>query len=322
MYSDVQRSNRYTRRLLDFIKCEYEIETGSVTPAKRGYYGETWRADATNNSYFIKLDYSAVHKTIYERSFPVVEHLHNHGIGFISRIVKAKEGSLFTSFAGAVLGVFDWIDGENIQNEQTKIAEYSILGKVYAVPPSGLSFSREEFSSASADLFFRQWDKLKITPDDSSKRILSIFEQHRERLTHRAERLAIFADRCKADTSHFYITHGDAGGNVIRNGDDFHLVDWDDPRLAPPERDAWFCLHLDWATTAFNETLRENGISYTLRPERLAYYCYHVFFFYLTEYMQTYFDIGNPTSSVSAALSEYFDCWIEEEIRYADNNYL
>ena len=317
MYSNIKRSAEYKRRLLEFVQCEYGMELTNITPAKRGYYGETWRLETVSRSYFLKLDYSP-HQAIYERSFPVVEYLRNYGAEFISRIAKTKEGELSARFDGAVLGVFDWIDGENVQNEQTKIAEYGILGKVYAVPVSGVPICRETFSSASADLFFSQWNRLKGIPDDSSKRILSIFEKFHERLTRRAERLSIFAGYCKSDTSHFYITHGDAGGNVIANSDDFFLVDWDDPRVAPPERDAWFCLYWDWAMTAFNDVLRANGINYTLRSERLAYYCYHSFFFYLTEYMQTYFDIDDTNGEIASELLKYFDGWIEEEIRYAD----
>jgi len=68
---------------------------------------------------------------------------------------------------------------------------------------------------------------------------------------------------------------------VIVSEGKYHIVDWDDPRLAPPERDAWFCMHWNWATAAFNKALRENGIEYALRIERMAYYCYQYFFFYL-----------------------------------------
>ena len=120
------------------------------------------------------------------------------------------------------------------------------------------------------------------------------------------------------DASHFYITHGDAGGNVMVSGGDYYIVDWDNPRLAPPERDAWFCMYWDWAMDAFNEALRANGVNYTLRPERLAYYCYHFFFYYLTEYMHTFFEIGDENGKLAEALSGYFNGWIEEEIRFAD----
>jgi hypothetical protein len=274
--------------------------------------------NAGNHSYFLKLDYSAAHQGIYERSFPIVEHLRNHGIGCISRIIKAKDGRLSVRYDGAVLGLFDWIEGENVENEKTKIAEYGILGKIYTVPANDLSICRDDFSTAGSDEFFRQLERLKRGTDDASLGVLAIINQYRDRLYHRAERLALFAERCKPDNSHFYITHGDAGGNVIVSENNYIIVDWDDPRLAPPERDAWFCLYWDWAMAVFNETLRVNGINYKLRPERLAYYCYHSFFFYLTEYMDSFFSIGDKEGTFSNVLTGFFNGWIENEIQFAD----
>lgn len=60
------------------------------------------------------------------------------------------------------------------------------------------------------------------------------------------------------------------------------MVDWDDALLAPPERDAWVMGFCDWARCLFQKSLRQQGIVYTLRPERLAYYGYYMFFFWLT----------------------------------------
>jgi len=82
---------------------------------------------------------------------------------------------LFSDFESAVLGVFEWIDGENIQNEQTKIAEYNILGKVYTVPTGGVPIMREDFSDKNADKFTEQRDALKnklllsLSEDDQCK---------------------------------------------------------------------------------------------------------------------------------------------------------
>jgi hypothetical protein len=188
------------------------------------------------------------------------------------------------------------------------------MAQVYTVPASGLSISREDFTEKSAELFFKQWNSL------GNPQILELFEDNRAKLEHRAERLKHFALLCQKDMTGFFITHGDAGGNIIINGDKFCIVDWDDPMLAPPERDAWFCLHWNWAMDIFNDALRQNGIYYTLRPERLAYYCYHSFFFYLTEYLTTFFEIGNRGGDMVQKLCAYFECWIEDEIKYADNN--
>ena len=304
MYSNVERSDEYKSRLLDFIRKKYGIGAFCITPAKRGFYGETWRLDASDASYFLKLVYPAAHRPVYKRSFQLIQHLCDHGISFISRIVKAVDGSLYTWFDGAILGVFDWIYGENIQNEKTKVQEYRMLAKVYSISPSSISIPREDFSGNSADRFYRLWDALH------DRQLRSLFEKNRAKIEHRAARLKRFSNLCRGDTADFFITHGDAGGNVIENGDRYFIVDWDDSIVAPIERDAWFCMAWEWAMTAWGDALRENGINYALRSERLAYYCYDFFFFYLNAYLDA--------STRAETVEEYTDGWIEESFMYAD----
>lgn len=311
MYSNVIRSDEYKEQLLNFIRHEYGIEATGIYPAKRGYYGETWKVLIPDRSYFLKLDYSAAHKRIYERSFPIVEHLCNHDNDFISRIIKTSDGKLSKRYDGAVLGMFEWIDGENIETDETKIPEYRMLAKVYTVPSFGTSIPRESFSGDSAAVFFEKWNAL------TDARICSIFENNRAKLEHRAKRLQHFANMCRDDTGGFVITHGDAGGNLLVNGDRHYLVDWDNPILAPPERDAWVMLcyqgKSEWANCVFHQALRQNGIGYTMRPERLAYYSYFTFFFYLNEYLA-----GFTRAETTREIEDYFDCWAEERIEYAD----
>ena len=308
MYSDVIRSDEYRQQLLDFIRQEYEIEGIGISSTKRGFYGETWKLSTTDDSYFIKTVYSAVHKPVYENSFPVIDRLNCYEIDFVSKIVKTSRGQLSTHFDGAVLGVFDWIEGENRQDDDTKIREYRMLAKVYTVPTAGLCIPKEDFSARSAEIFFAQWESLS-----SDLPICTLFERHRDRIEDRAKRLRLFSQRCKNDRSSFFITHGDAGGNYIVSKEKDYLVDWDNPMLAPPERDAWFCMQWDWARKAFHETLRQNGIDYSLRPERLAYYCYHMFFFYLNAYLDRFTHTG-----ITQGVEEYMDCWIEESFQFAD----
>ena len=304
MYSDIVRSDAYIHLLLDFIDREYGIEAAGIIPAKRGFYGETWRLRAESASYFLKLVYPAAHQVIYGRSFSVIQHLCGHGIDFISRIVKANDGSLFTRFDGALLGVFDWIDGENIETDETKIPEYQMLAKIYKVPAQGISISHEDFSCKTADKFFEQWNAMEVNE------VFLLFEKNRAKLAHGAERLKRLAELCRSDTTGFFITHGDAGGNLIVSGDQYFIVDWDNPIHAPPERDAWVMCCRDWARSAFQDALRQNGIMYTLRPERLAYYCYQFFFFYLTAFLDA--------SAQAGTIEEYLDHWIGESLAYAN----
>ena len=315
MHRNIQRDTVYINKLINFIRSEYNLMPNSITPAKRGFYGETWKMETPGYSYFIKLDYSAVHKGIYERSFPVMEHLHNHGIDFISRIVKTTDGKLSAQFDGAVFGVFDWIDGENIETDATKIPEYQMLAKIYTVPVQGLSIPSVDYSRKSADKFFTQWNRL----DDAQ--ICTLFEKNRAKLECRAERLKSFAKLCGRDTEPLFITHGDAGGNIIINGDKYYIVDWDEPILAPPERDAWNMLCYEgkeWAGCIFHKALRDNSISYTLRSERLAYFCYYYYFFYLTEYLD---NLAQLSDQHRMDLEPYFDGWADNRASYADKNF-
>lgn len=319
MYSNVVRDQQYTNRLLDCIRQEYQLSPTSIVSAKRGYYGETWSLHTAESSYFLKLDYSARHKAVYEASFPVVEHLCKNGIDFISKIVTTADGRLFTRFDGAVLGVFNWIDGELVQDERTKAAEYQMLAMVYNVSSEGLAIPREKFTTESADVMFAYLERLRQgDAGQTALQILALLEQNHEKLTHRAERLRLFAGRCASDQSHFFTTHGDAGGNIITDGEKFTLVDWDAPVLAPPERDAWFYFCWESDVKAFNNALRQNGVDYVLRPERMAYYCYHAFFLYLNQYLETYFDIGDRSMDIIEQMRDYFNCWIEQELQYAD----
>ncbi|NLG24131.1 MAG: hypothetical protein GX558_02170, partial [Clostridiales bacterium] len=107
---------RQTERLTDFLAREYAIAADGVAPAKRGYYGQTWRVDAGGHGYFVKIVALRSHQPVYRRSFPVIEHLNGRGVDFISKIVKASDGRLWADYGGATLGVFEWIDGANVQN--------------------------------------------------------------------------------------------------------------------------------------------------------------------------------------------------------------
>lgn len=93
-----------------------------------------------------------------------------------------------------------------------------------------------------------------------------------------------------------------------------YIVDWDEVMYAPLERDVWvMCCHA-WARELFDNTLREHGIAYQLRPERLAFYCYHMFFFYLDEFMECL-----PFWDMSERVQGYLeDGWIEERTLFAD----
>jgi len=307
MYGNVKRDKEYTARLLDFVKQKYGLDISDITPAKRGYYGETWRLD----NYFAKLDYS-YHKEVYRKSIPVVEFMCDAGIDSISRPVKSLEGHLCSDFEDAVLGLFYWIEGDNVQNYDSRTAEYRILSNVYSLPAGNLNIQRQRFDSSPADLFFELWGKLSYAP------LINVFKEYRANLENCRERLVLSSHKCAEFNGHFYITHGDAGSNIIKGKEKYYLVDWDGAVIAPPERDAWFYMHLDGEIEKFNDELKRKGINYAFRSERLAYACYRAYFEYLNNFMDTHFEIGNNAVRAESLKHDYFEGWLKPIVEFAD----
>ena len=78
---------------------------------------------------------------------------------------------------------------------------------------------------------------------------------------------------------------------------------------------AWVMCCKDWARDLFNTTLKKHSIPYTLRPQRLAFYCYHMFFLYLGEFLEDYQAYDNSESII-----EYLSgSWIDERTQFADS---
>lgn len=55
MHNTVLRDQGYMNRLKDAIWKQYGITAIDITPAKRGYYGETWKVRGNAGCYFFKL---------------------------------------------------------------------------------------------------------------------------------------------------------------------------------------------------------------------------------------------------------------------------
>lgn len=315
MHNRMPRDEEYMNRLKTALFRQYGIRTLEITPAKRGYYGETWKIRGDADCYFLKIDSFPFHQKKFRGGLSAIEYLCKNGIDFVGKIIKTREGGLCFNFDTALAGLFEWVDGENIETDETKVPEYQMLCKIYRLTKPGLENPTASFSDDSAVWFYEQWEALKKAPQTGANHlVLSTFACFSEEIAHCASRLSQLARRCQADNGDFYLTNGDAGGNFFTGNGRNYIFDWGEAMYAPTERDAWVMGCYDWARKLFNETLKENGILYELRPERLAFYCYHMYFFYLGEFMKVH-----PISDKSERIKDYFENgWIKSRIRFAD----
>lgn len=311
-YNREVRSVKYINTLCDFINDNYSMQITDIQPAKRGFYGETWKIITLNQAFFVKINYSKNNQDIYAQSFSIIEYLNNEGIDFISQIVKTKEGQLYTHFNKGILGVFQWIDGVNLEeiDDDIRIKEYKMLTKIYKVKPANISIPSEKFEGESGEQFFKVWEKM-----GESDLVSKHLEMYRPLLEHKAKRLSYFSKICKEDNTGFVITHGDSSRNIILGKEKYCIIDWDAPLCAPPERDAWLCLS-KWATDTFNSILKESDINYKLNTDRLSYYGCYSFFLYLKEFIDKYIyelDVANTISEID----ELINNWLMKECQYA-----
>ena len=187
-----------------------------------------------------------------------------------------------------------------------------MLCEIYPLTKSGFDIPTVDFSDDSTIRFYEKWEKLRALQINNAVTLL--FERNRENISHCASRLFYFASICKENMDDFYITHGDAGGNFFVSDGHNYIIDWDEVMYSPIERDAWVMCCYDWARELFNNTLMKNHIQYQLRPERLAFYCYHMFFHYLCEFAE-----DSTLHDNSKRIEDYFDNgWIEQRIKFAD----
>ena len=197
MRSEIIRGAAYQAQLKDFVGAVYGLRPRSLQPAKRGYYAETWKLEADEGRYFLKLDFLPHHQERFENSLAVMEALRSQGIDFIGRVIPTRLGALSARFGSAVLGVMDWIDGENVETDATKSKEYALLCRVYTLPQPACAMELLSFSDEMAERFYRLWEALKAAPSQGSNAVvLGMLDSRREQLARYARRLAKTAARC------------------------------------------------------------------------------------------------------------------------------
>lgn len=312
-----QREEGYKRRLMEELKRQYGIHPLRIVPAKRGFYGETWNVRGEEGSWFLKMDFLPFHQKRFQNSLTVMEYLCANGIDFIGTIIRTKDNQLSGRFDTAIMGLFEWVDGENVETNETKKPEYELLCNIYRLTRPGLPIPSAEFSDAAAVRFYKQWELLRqASGTDANLAVLSVLERFRGRIAHSASRLSELSRLCRRENCPLFLTHGDAGGNffVRAGGGKAYLFDWDEVMYAPLERDAWVMGCFDWARKLFDDTLRAYNISYQLRRERLAFYCYHMDFFYLGEML-----MKHQLCDTSEKIRKYLENgWTRSRMEFAD----
>jgi spectinomycin phosphotransferase len=197
--------------------------------------------------YFLKLR-SGV---LYETSVALPRFLHDQGVGHIIAPLATRTGYLWASLEAFKLILYPFVDGRNGYEVAMSDRHWRELATVLkcihslSLPAALRSRLRQETYSSrwrEIALAFLGWIEQDGFADPVATK-LAVFLKAKHTaildLVKRAERLG---QALQARSPAFVLCHSDIhAGNVLIDADGaFYLVDWDDPILAPKERDLMF----------------------------------------------------------------------------------
>lgn len=236
--------------VISCLNTNYGIEVATLTflPLGADMNASVYKAQTLDqSSYFVKLKRNH-HNDI---SVVVVELLQMAGIQQIIPPVKTIHGQLTQHIEDFTLIVYPFVEGQNGFSRNLTDNQWLSLGKMLRqvheidVPPSIQNKIRlEAYSSKWREIVRSLYIHIEAKPigDAVALKLLKFMKEETlaiRRLVDRAEQLG---KKIQNLSPKFVLCHSDIhAGNVLMDGNDtIYVVDWDDPIMAPKERDLMF----------------------------------------------------------------------------------
>jgi spectinomycin phosphotransferase len=247
----IEESPVSNQHIIDCLRDAYGIESALLTQLPWGadINASVYKAEAADNSiYFIKLRRGHNHKV----SVRVVELLEDAGIGQIIPIIKTAGGRSIQPIGDDfTLLVSPFVAWQNGLNRDLSDSQWRTLGKVIRKihtikVPLELQekIRRESYAFTWGETVRSLYRRIEFQPsnDEIAVKLALFMIEHKVtifRLIFTAEKLV---QQIRGQPSQFVLCHSDIhGGNVLMNENDgLYIVDWDDPIMAPKERDLMF----------------------------------------------------------------------------------
>lgn len=295
----IEKSPHSEQYIIDCLKINYgiDVETLTCLPFGADMDALVYKAQTHNKvSYFIKIKRGHDH----DISAIIIDFLYSAGVHHIIPTVKTIHGTSIQPIDAFTLSVSPFVHGKDGFSQDLTHNHWCTLGAVMRrihtidVSPSLQAKIRKESYTSKWRKAVRALYPLfdtEPTGDRVAVNLLTFMKTHRDtiyRIVDRAEELAHIA---KEQSAHYVLCHADLhGGNVFINDNDaLFIVDWDDPIMAPKERDLMFIgggVANVWNKT-FEKDLFYKGYGMTdINMTLLAYYRYERIVQDIAEYGQ------------------------------------
>ena len=272
-----------TGEIVEQVRRIYGLDTLHVALIAGRAHAEAavYRLDDHERSYFLKL-------TPDQRGAPspLARYLADSGISQVLAPLRTRDGQLAARLGDLQASLYPFVEGENGFQTPLKEDQWTALGSVVRaihdvkLPPPVREFMRKEAYSDAWRSKTRRY--LTLVPSEhpgdsvareliqllsSNRTIITMLVEHAEQLVPALRRRALPEVPC----------HGDLhAGNVLADGARaIVIVDWDDPVLAPKERDLMFVgggIGGAWNREEESAAFYRGYGAVTVDAEALAYY--------------------------------------------------
>lgn len=237
------------QHLFEILKTHYGIDAQSIQLLSLGadMNALIYKVKTKHNSYFIKV----IQGKDDEAHLAVIRYLHHSNVKEIIFPIFSTDGQLLKQFNTFKIIVYPFIEGQNGFMQKLTKRQWIELGKTLknihtlSLPaPIQKQLRKETFSPKWREIV-KTLD-LQIVCNTSDNKVTSEFKNFYKSNLNIISRLVNSAEElCKKihlDTGDYVLCHSDIhAGNILLTLDgSFYIIDWDDPMMAPKERDLMF----------------------------------------------------------------------------------
>ena len=197
--------------------------------------------------YFVKIKNGHSH----DISIAIMELLHHAKIQQIISPIKTIHAQSTQRINDFTLIVYPFIEGQDGFSRSLTDEQWLILGKtlrqIHEIEvPSSLQrrIRRETYSPKWREVVRSVYPHLEVEPngDEIAVKLLAFMKEHLEAIQRLVDRAEQLAKKLHNEPTKFVLCHSDLhGGNIlIDKTNNPYIVDWDEPIMAPKERDLMF----------------------------------------------------------------------------------
>lgn len=236
--------------ITDCLNTNYGIKVAKLTflPIGADMNASVYKAETHDqSSYFIKLKRGHHH----DISATIITLLHDAGMQHLIPPIKTTLGQPIQHIDDFTLIVFPFVEGQDGFSRNLTDDQWVTLGMVMKkiheidVPPSiQLMIRRENYSSTWREAVRSLYAHIESKPsgDEIALKLIAFMKKNSETIHRLVDRATQLGKQIQDQLPQFVLCHSDIhGGNVLMDGNDvIYMVDWDDPIMAPKERDLMF----------------------------------------------------------------------------------